>query len=28
LSHLESIKAYREPDMVQFIVDQYYTNIL
>jgi len=28
LSHLESIKAFREPDMVQFIVDQYYTNIL
>jgi hypothetical protein len=28
LSHLESIQAYREPDMVQFIVEQYYTNIL
>ena len=28
LSHLESIKAYREPDLVQFIVEQYYTNIL
>ncbi len=28
LSHLESIKAYREPDMVPFIVEQYYTNIL
>ncbi len=28
LCHLESIKAYREPDLIQFIVEQYYTNML